>query len=218
MRQLSGHARGFACQRQVGRGWGQSDDRTQQPLLPLSLSPAHGHGSLGPTTCEEVHRQGSKINMPRLESSSAAVPSYVSTLRSLFSSQPPAPRSELVRALLLQSVRLRVTRERGAGDDEERLEGLQNGTLPLRVRPAFLVLNVVCLFILGLLGFHPNGQAYVSINDKILHFICFLLVGNSRTIRWVLDLTLCLSPRRRDCSTLSGTSMSQLGGCGFGEI
>lgn len=115
-------------------------------------------------------------SMPRLET---LPPSYVSTFASLFSAHPPQPRREIARALLLRSVRLRVTRERAAGEDEERLEGFQRGTLPLRIRPVFVVLNIFCILGLGLLGFHPNGQAYVPINDKILHFICFLFVSRA---------------------------------------
>lgn len=115
--------------------------------------------------------------MPRLETSSESLPSYLSTFASLFSSRTLQPRREIARSLLLRSVRLRVVKDGGAWDDQERLEGFQRGTLPLRVRPAFVLLNVLCLLCLGILGFHPRGQAYVPINDKILHFICFLLVS-----------------------------------------
>lgn len=115
--------------------------------------------------------------MPRLETSSESLPSYLSTFTSLFSTQSLQPRREIARSLLLRSVRLRVVKEGGAWDDQERLEGFSRGTLPLRVRPAFVLLNVLCLVCLGILGFHPRGQTYVPINDKILHFICFLFVS-----------------------------------------
>lgn len=49
-------------------------------------------------------------------------------------------------------------------------QGIQ---IPLRLRPAFLALNVVVLLLLALLGFHPRGGDWLPINDKLLHFVCF---------------------------------------------
>lgn len=118
-----------------------------------------------------------RIIMPRLETSP---PSYRSTIISLFSPSPDLSRRDIAKAILLQSVRLRVTRNRRSGgteNDEERLSGFQGGVLPLRIRPAFVVLNIICLLGLGVLGFHPRGQEYVPFNDKILHFFCFLFVS-----------------------------------------
>lgn len=52
------------------------------------------------------------------------------------------------------------------------------GGLPLRVRPAFVVLTALSLFVLGALGFHPTLAKKISpdaipFSDKILHFVCF---------------------------------------------
>lgn len=57
-------------------------------------------------------------------------------------------------------------------------------TLPIRVRPAILGLNVLVLVLLGLLGcvvfpdvrFHPSAQGYIYVNDKVMHFFGFMLV------------------------------------------
>ncbi|KAL9935015.1 hypothetical protein V8E36_006091 [Tilletia maclaganii] len=49
------------------------------------------------------------------------------------------------------------------------------GALPIRIRVVFLLLNVVVLAMLGLLGFHPHAQEYVTINDKALHFLSFFV-------------------------------------------
>ncbi|CAD6900546.1 unnamed protein product [Tilletia controversa] len=47
------------------------------------------------------------------------------------------------------------------------------GALPIRIRLAFVLLNVLDLTVLGLLGFHPHAQEYVFLNDKVLHFFGF---------------------------------------------
>lgn len=93
-----------------------------------------------------------------------------SSLKSLLSLHPERPRRETLKVLLLRSVRLRVApfgsagrsssrgRNRaGGGEDEpedleERLDGVRRGQLPLRVRPAFILLNVLCLLGLAFLG------------------------------------------------------------------
>lgn len=158
--------------------------------------------------------------MPRLDTGSeSGLPSYLSILASLFSGDPTRSRRGIAKSLLLQSVRLKLITERGNArqDDQERLEGFRRGTLPLRIRPAFVFLNVICLLCLAVLGFHPRGQSYVPINDKLLHFICFLLVSTSlaaefksMTPKYIAFL------RRPDSSTSYGTSTNQLGGCGCG--
>lgn len=134
--------------------------------------------------------------MPRLDTSADSASSYASTLALLFAIHPPQPRREIARSLLLQSVRLRLITERGSSrqDDLERLEGFRRGVLPLRIRPAFVFLNILCLLCLAVLGFHPRGQAYVPINDKILHFICFLLVSARELMTRCLAYKIRLLP------------------------
>ncbi|KAK0529821.1 hypothetical protein OC834_003528 [Tilletia horrida] len=93
-----------------------------------------------------------------------------------------APKSTLQR-ILLRSVPLRLpfspsprARPGGASAlDAARDTGAGAGALPVRIRPVFLLLNVLDLTILGLLGFHPHAQEYVAINDKVLHFFGFLI-------------------------------------------
>lgn len=93
-----------------------------------------------------------------------------SSFKSLLSLHPERPRRETLKLLLLRSVRLRVapfgaasrSSSRGRGrtgrgedepeDLEERLDGVRRGQLPLRVRPAFILLNVLCLLGLAFLG------------------------------------------------------------------
>lgn len=116
--------------------------------------------------------------MPRLSSSNTSVSNYASSVVDLLSRRPAQPRKEILRSILLRSVRVRVFggRHTRFEDEEGRLDGISSGTIPLRVRPAFIFLNTLVLIGLGILGFHPRGQAFVPINDKILHFVCFLLV------------------------------------------
>ncbi|UZJ52876.1 hypothetical protein CBS101457_002196 [Exobasidium rhododendri] len=121
--------------------------------------------------------------MPRLETSPSG---YRSTLSSFFSRSTDQPRSEIAKAILLQSVRI-SQRRRGGIDDEERLSGIQGGTLPLRIRPAFVFAAVICLLGLAVLGFHPRGQTYIPINDKVLHFICFLFATGLFYFIWDVD-------------------------------
>lgn len=114
--------------------------------------------------------------MPRLDTGTESLPSYTSTLTSFFTGDAIQSRRGIAKSLLLRSVRLKLITDRRQ-DDQERLEGFRRGNLPLRIRPAFVFLNVICLLFLAVLGFHPRGQAYVPINDKLLHFICFLFVS-----------------------------------------
>ena len=119
--------------------------------------------------------------MPRLGTTTPVDrQSYLNTLTNLVSTRPTQPRKDLAKSLLLRSVRVRIVGGRHAyseEDEEGRLDGMTSGTIPLRVRPAFVLLNVLCLVFLGVLGFHPRGQAFVPLNDKILHFVCFLFVS-----------------------------------------
>ncbi|KAI3625296.1 hypothetical protein CBS9595_000657 [Malassezia furfur] len=60
-------------------------------------------------------------------------------------------------------------------------------TLPIRVRPAILGLNVLVLVLLGLLGFHPSAQGYIYVNDKVMHFFGFMLASFLCYMIWDLD-------------------------------
>ncbi|KAJ4468113.1 hypothetical protein J3R30DRAFT_1674905 [Lentinula aciculospora] len=46
--------------------------------------------------------------------------------------------------------------------------------LPIRLRPWFIALTVVIMLCLAVLGF-TNVTHYLPLNDKFLHFICFLI-------------------------------------------
>ncbi|KAJ3834617.1 hypothetical protein F5878DRAFT_630054 [Lentinula raphanica] len=46
--------------------------------------------------------------------------------------------------------------------------------LPIRLRPWFIVFTVIIMFCLAILGF-TNVSHYFPLNDKFLHFICFLI-------------------------------------------
>lgn len=78
--------------------------------------------------------------MPRLETSTSPR-GYLRDIVSLFSpiSQHAGSRLALLKSILLRSVRIKISRDESA-------------QLPLRVRPAFIVLNVLDLIALGLLG------------------------------------------------------------------
>lgn len=89
--------------------------------------------------------------------------SYAASVASLFAWQTDQPRRQLAKAVALRSVRLKLAdvgkRGRRSGTasglrtgDEEQLDGFHEGTVPLRVRPAFIVLNIVTLVFLGILG------------------------------------------------------------------
>ncbi|KAL8283191.1 hypothetical protein RQP46_005969 [Phenoliferia psychrophenolica] len=64
--------------------------------------------------------------------------------------------------------------------------------LPLRVRPAFIVLTALSLFLLGALGFHPTLAKKISpdaipFSDKILHFFCFGFASAEFYAIWSVD-------------------------------
>lgn len=59
--------------------------------------------------------------------------------------------------------------------------------LPLRVRPAMLVLTFIVLALLGLLGFHPTAQKYVYVNDKVMHFFGFMIASVLFYLIWDVD-------------------------------
>ncbi|EPQ28679.1 uncharacterized protein PFL1_03982 [Pseudozyma flocculosa PF-1] len=95
------------------------------------------------------------------------------------SSSASGRRWEHLKSLALRSVRIKLASETGGLDGQP--------VVPLRVRPAFIVLNVLDLVFLGLLGFHPNGQAWTRLNDKVLHFICFFFATSLFYMVWDVD-------------------------------
>ncbi|WFC97599.1 hypothetical protein MYAM1_000314 [Malassezia yamatoensis] len=66
-------------------------------------------------------------------------------------------------------------------------ESSQGFYQPIRIRPVLLCLNVLVLVLLGLLGFHPSAQEYVYVNDKVMHFLGFLLASFLTYMIWDLD-------------------------------
>lgn len=105
--------------------------------------------------------------MPRLQTEPTNAPrTYWKDLKALVSWNSPEAghRWPLFKSILLRSVRIKLTKDEAT-------------VLPLRVRPAFIVLNFLDLTILAFLGFHPRGQDWVKLNDKILHFLCFFIVS-----------------------------------------
>ncbi|PWN42121.1 hypothetical protein IE81DRAFT_366856 [Ceraceosorus guamensis] len=140
--------------------------------------------------------------MPSLSSSTPASQGYLTDLRSLFRSSSWDTRKQLLRSLILRSKRLKLLPSRGRSSsgngsgrrrrhgqrgEEEEDSPLQAGQLPLRIRPTILVLNVLALLGLAFLGFHPRGGAYIPINDKLLHFICFFLATALFYMIWDVD-------------------------------
>ncbi|KAE8221469.1 hypothetical protein CF319_g5180 [Tilletia indica] len=112
-----------------------------------------------------------------------------------------APKSRLQR-ILLRSVPLRFPfykpppavsasssfSGRGAGRSSSRFETSgEAGALPVRIRLAFVLLNVLDLTLLGLLGFHPHAQEYVFLNDKVLHFFGFFFATMLFYGMWDVD-------------------------------
>ncbi|TNY21559.1 hypothetical protein DMC30DRAFT_446068 [Rhodotorula diobovata] len=64
--------------------------------------------------------------------------------------------------------------------------------LPLRIRPAFVLLTFVSLLVLSLLGFHPTLARHlappkVPFSDKVLHFVCFAAATALFYACWVVD-------------------------------
>ena len=95
---------------------------------------------------------------------SSSPPTYLEDVKKLFT----APSRPLVRSLAVRSVRIRIaSSQRGAAPID----------LPLKVRPALILLNALDPILLGLLGFHPASSRVVPINDKVLHFVAFFLAS-----------------------------------------
>lgn len=86
--------------------------------------------------------------------------------------------AERLKRTLMHSVRVHVLSRSG---DQDSL------SLPLRVRPAMLVLTFIVLALLGLLGFHPTAQKYVYVNDKVMHFFGFMLASVLFYLIWDVD-------------------------------
>ncbi|KAI5479521.1 VanZ-like domain protein [Pseudohyphozyma bogoriensis] len=63
--------------------------------------------------------------------------------------------------------------------------------LPLRVRPAFILLTFLSLLILSALGFHPTLAQKISppvpFSDKLLHFVCFFFASAEFYAIWSVD-------------------------------
>ncbi|CAO1622365.1 unnamed protein product [Parajaminaea phylloscopi] len=110
---------------------------------------------------------------PQLSASPASYWTDIKALVDWSASPPNNTRVGLLRSLLVRSVRISLVPE-------------GHVQLPLRVRPALIVLNVLDLVLLGLLGFHPAGSS-VPINDKVLHFVCFFLATALFYAVWDVD-------------------------------
>ncbi|TKY85817.1 hypothetical protein EX895_005358 [Sporisorium graminicola] len=115
--------------------------------------------------------------MPRLETASgwSRFKDDVVTLISPRTG-PLSARFSILQQLLLRSVRISLAPSSSS-----------QSLLPLRIRPAFVVLNILDLIFLGILGFHPRGQTWIRINDKILHFVCFFLATAMFYMIWDVD-------------------------------
>ena len=71
------------------------------------------------------------------------------------------------------------------------LKSLRVEALPLRIRPAFVLLTFVSLVVLALLGFHPTLAQKISppipFSDKLLHFVCFFFASAQFYSIWVVE-------------------------------
>ncbi|GAA6055687.1 hypothetical protein JCM3770_001021 [Rhodotorula araucariae] len=72
------------------------------------------------------------------------------------------------------------------------LRSFRLADLPLRIRPAFVVLTFLSLLVLSLLGFHPTLATHlappaVPFSDKVLHFVCFALATALFYACWVVE-------------------------------
>ncbi|PWZ02245.1 hypothetical protein BCV70DRAFT_198519 [Testicularia cyperi] len=116
--------------------------------------------------------------MPRLETSTGWR-RIKSDLKAIVapSTGSASVRFGIVKSLLLRSVRLSFIAQPANAPP----------VLPLRIRPAFVLLNVLDLVFLGVLGFHPKGQAWLRLNDKLLHFICFFFATALFYMIWDVD-------------------------------
>ncbi|KAM0756534.1 hypothetical protein T439DRAFT_376709 [Meredithblackwellia eburnea MCA 4105] len=69
---------------------------------------------------------------------------------------------------------------------------LSGSGLPLRIRPAFVVLTACSLFVLSALGFHPTLAKKITVEsvpfwDKILHFWCFAFASAEFYAIWSVE-------------------------------
>ena len=119
--------------------------------------------------------------MPRLETSSGWS-RFRDDVAALFSPRTGSisARGAILKQLLLRSVRISLGPSPSSSSSSPPL-------LPLRIRPAFVILNILDLIFLGILGFHPRGQTWIRINDKILHFVCFFLATAMFYMIWDVD-------------------------------
>ncbi|SNX84426.1 uncharacterized protein MEPE_03135 [Melanopsichium pennsylvanicum] len=144
--------------------------------------------------------------MPRLETASgwARLKADLISLVSA-STDPLNTRFGIFKSVLLRSVRLTLAPSTNS----------TTPLLPLRIRPAFVILNIVDLILLGILGFHPRGQTWLRINDKILHFICFFLATAMFYMIWDVDEPARASYLWRNASLiLTGITCFLVGGIG----
>lgn len=145
--------------------------------------------------------------MPRLETSSGWS-RFKEDVKTLFSPStgPISARSAILKHLLLRSVRISLVGSSSPSNAP---------LLPLRIRPAFVLLNILDLILLGILGFHPRGQTWIRINDKILHFICFFLATAMFYMIWDVDEPARTSRLWRNASLLlTGITCFLVGGIG----
>ncbi|EST05494.1 VanZ-like protein [Kalmanozyma brasiliensis GHG001] len=143
--------------------------------------------------------------MPRLETSSGWS-RFTADVTSLFhpSTGTLSQRLTILRSLLLRSVRLSPPSSSTSGP-----------ALPLRIRPAFVLLNILDLLLLGILGFHPRSSTWLRLNDKLLHFICFLLATSMFYMIWDVDEPARASYLWRNASLfLTGITCFVVGGVG----
>lgn len=146
--------------------------------------------------------------MPRLETSSGwsrlrdDLADLVSPSTGSFSA-----RASILKSVLLRSVRITLVNPSSSSPHPP--------LLPLRIRPAFVVLNILDLTLLGILGFHPRGQTWIRINDKILHFVCFFLATAMFYMIWDVDEPARASYLWRNASLiLTGVTCFLVGGIG----
>lgn len=145
--------------------------------------------------------------MPRLETTSGWS-RFKEDIAALFSPNTGSlsARGSILKSLLLRSVRITLGAHPSSGGPP---------ILPLRIRPAFVILNILDLIFLGILGFHPRGQTWIRINDKILHFTCFSLATAMFYMIWDVDEPARASYIWRNASLiLTGLTCFLVGGIG----